>query len=103
MPDTIHTLEINVPLILFKLYRNPPIAKSRTLFYMLPDSLKYRSILDRQSKFISLRTPGLLKRPARLSLGYAQLIAYIFNYFSLLSRAYEFPWATSLSIAMSIA
>ena len=103
LPDTIDTLKVDIPLILFKLYRDLAITESRTLFDMLPDSRKHRSILDRQGQFIPLRTSGLLKRLARLSLGYAQLIAYTFNYFSLLSRAYKFPWATSLKIAMSIA
>ena len=91
MPDTIHTLEVDVPAITSKLNRDPAIAKSWTLLYILPDDFNHRSIFDRQGQFIPLRTPGLLKRPARLSLGYAQLIAYTFNYFSLLSRAYEFP------------
>ena len=103
MPDTIDTLKVDIPLILFKLYRDLAITESRTLFDMLPDSLKHRSILDRQSQLIPLRTPWLFKRPTRLSLGYAQLSAHTFNYVSLLSRAYKFPWVTSLSIAISIA
>ena len=103
MPDTIHTLEVDVPAITSKLNRDPAIAKSWTLLYILPDDFNHRSIFDRQGQFIPLRTPGLLKCPTRLSLGYAQLIAYTFYYFSLLSRAYKFPWATSLSIAISIA
>lgn len=73
-PYAIDTLEVDIPSVFSKLYRYTPIAKPRTLFYLLFYRIKYSNILERYHKFIPLGTPRLLKSFTCLTLGYAQLI-----------------------------
>lgn len=87
VPDPIDPLEVDYPLILPQLYRNPAVPKTRTFFNLLLDRFDYRSILDRQPQFISLGTPALVQSLTRFPLGYAQLSTGRIDSLTLLSRA----------------
>jgi hypothetical protein len=56
-PYAIDPLEVDIPSVFSKLYSDAPIAESRTLFNLLFNGRKYRNILERNRKFIPLRTP----------------------------------------------
>ena len=55
-PDTVNTLEIDIPAILSKLYRDPAVAVSRPFINLPAYCFKYSRIFDRQCKLISLGT-----------------------------------------------
>src|SRR5690606_15478562 len=100
-PQAIHTGVARLPAFASQQPTDPAIAEPGTLLHQLQHPLRQSRLVIPRLRRVALRAAWLVDHVARTTLRDIKGLLQILHGCSFSRRAYQFPWATCLSILMS--